>query len=86
MVVANYAPAYTWGLPIADVAGSCKGMCKTLYWKLLNQTWQMRPPWEIGPLIPSPFGGRNSQVWLYPVGNPLNNNSDNNNLEHSENL
>ena len=20
--------------------------------------------WEIGPLIPSPFGGRNSQVWL----------------------
>ena len=21
--------------------------------------------WKIGPLTPSPFGGRNSQVWLY---------------------
>ena len=43
MVVANYAPAYTCRLPIADVAGSCKGTCKTLYWKFLNLTWQMRP-------------------------------------------
>ena len=48
MVVANYTPAYTWELPIADFDGSC--MCMgilvwtTPFWKFLNQTWQMRPP------------------------------------------
>ena len=33
---------------------------KNLKPSLANET-----TWEIGPLIPSPFGGRNSQVWLW---------------------
>ena len=64
MVVANYAPASIWELPIADDDGSRGGMCTTLL-KTLEPSLANETTWEIGPLIRSPFGGRNSQVWLY---------------------
>ena len=61
------APAYMWGLPIADawcrwlVQGHVyNSILKIFETNLANET-----TWEIGPFIPSPFGGRNSQVWLY---------------------
>ena len=63
MVVANYAPACMWELPIADGVGSCGGMCTTLL-NIFEPNLANETTWEIGPLIPSPFGGRNSQVWL----------------------
>ena len=54
MVVANYALAYTWELPIPDVDGSRTNMCTPPYWKFLNQTWQMRPPEKQDHLFPVP--------------------------------
>ena len=66
MVVANYAPAYTWEPPIADVmarAGACVVYNSIL--KFFEQNLANETTWKIGPLTPSPFGGRISQVWLY---------------------
>ena len=33
--------------------------------KIFEPSLANETTWEIGPLIPSPFGGRNSEVWLY---------------------
>ena len=66
MVVANYAHAYTWELPIADVMhGSRNGHVYNSIFKFFEPNLANETTWKIGPLSPSPFGGRISQVWLY---------------------
>ena len=72
MVVANYAPP-----PPPRACGNytdrwwrwlVRGHVYDSILKIFEPSLANETTWEIGPLIPSPFGGRNSEVWLY---NPI---------------
>ena len=66
MVIGIYAPVYTWELPVADVDGPRRCMCILApYWKFLTKPGKWDHLRNRTTLIPSPFGGRTSQVWLY---------------------
>ena len=47
-------------MSLARARACVNSVLKNFEPNLANET-----TWEIGPLTPSPFGGRNSQVWLY---------------------
>ena len=59
-------PACMWELPIADDDGSRRGMMCTTLLRFFEPNLANETTWEILPHIPSPFGGRNSQVRLSP--------------------